>query len=240
MYSNSISAPQKGKTDLVIARDSTIDEFAGRQQQPLLIRLCHWFNVMFLAVMAGSGLQILTAYPALGPRGEQYSWYPFQNVAPPSWLRIGGWLAGGRHWHFAIAWFFVTNGLIYLCNFFASGEWRRRLFRPRRDALNAVHQFVYYLGIRKSPPPEDFYNGLQRLSYSGVLLLGVLMVLSGLAIYKPVQLHLLTLVFGGYDGARVVHLVGLCLFGIFVLIHLVLVSSHPRALLAMITGGRSG
>jgi len=212
----------------------------GRRQQPLPIRICHWCNVVFITLMAGSGLQILTAYPALGPRGEQYSWYPFQNLPPPSWLRIGGWLEGGRHWHFAIAWFLVANGLIYLCYFFASGEWRRRLFRPRRDAVNAIRQFAYYIRIRKSPPPEDFYNGLQRLSYSGVLLLGVVMVLSGLAIYKPVQFHFFALLFGGYDGARVVHLAGLCLLGIFVVIHLVLVFSHPRALLAMITGGHRG
>src|SRR5690242_7028828 len=98
MYANSISAQRNHKTDLVIDRHSTINEFGGRQQQPLLIRFCHWFNVVFLMVMAGSGLQILTAYPALGPRGEQYSWYPFQNVAPPSWLRIGGWLEGGGGW----------------------------------------------------------------------------------------------------------------------------------------------
>ncbi len=94
--------------------------------------------------------------------------------------------------------------------------------------------------IRKSPPPEDFYNGLQRFSYTIVLLLGVMMVLSGLAIYKPVQFHFLSLLFGGYDGARVVHLAGLCLLGIFVVIHLVLVLSHPRTLLAMITGGKRG
>jgi len=212
----------------------------GRRQQPLPIRICHWCNVVFITVMAGSGLQILTAYPALGPRGDQYSWYPFQNLPPPSWLRIGGWLEGGRHWHFAIAWFLVANGLIYLCYFFASGEWRRRLFRPQRDAVNAVRQFAYYVRIRKSPPPEGFYNGLQRLSYSGILLLGVVMVLSGLAIYKPVQFHFLTLLFGGYDGARVVHLAGLCLLGIFVVIHLMLVLSHPQALLAMVTGGKRG
>ena len=187
--------------------------------------------------MAGSGLQILTAYPALGARGAQYSWYPFQNVAPPRWLTIGGWLAGGRRWHFAIAWFFVLNGLIYVGYSFASGEWRRRLFIPGRDLVNALRQFAYYLRLRKTPPPPDFYNGLQRLAYSSVILFGVVMVLSGLAIYKPVQLHFLTLLFGGYDGARVIHLAGLCLFTMFVAAHLVLVSLHPREILNMITGG---
>ncbi len=214
--------------------------FSGRRQQPLPIRITHWCNVVFIVLMAGSGLQIFTAYPALGPQGAQYSWYPFQNTPPPQWLRIGGWLAGGRHWHFAIAWFFIVNGLIYLTYFFASGEWRRRLFHPGRDARNAIRQFAYYTRIRQSPPPEDFYNGLQRLAYTGVLLLGIVMVLSGLAIYKPVQFHPLTVIFGGYDGARVVHLAGLCLLAMFAAIHIVLVSMHPRELANMIAGGKRG
>jgi hypothetical protein len=82
MYTKSTSAPQKRKTDVVIAGLSTINEFSGRRQR-FLIRFCHWFNVVFLTVMAGSGLQILTAYPALGPRGEQYSWYPFRTWRRP-------------------------------------------------------------------------------------------------------------------------------------------------------------
>jgi thiosulfate reductase cytochrome b subunit len=212
--------------------------FKGRREQPLPIRVVHWCNALFLVLMAGSGLQILVAYPALGPRGAQYWWYPFQGMAPPSWLRIGQWLAGGRHWHFAIAWFFVLNGLIYLGYFFISGEWRRRMFRPARDSNAAVAQFLYYLRIRKRPPPADFYNGLQRLAYSSTIIFGVVMVLSGLAIYKPVQLHFLTLLFGGYDGARVVHLAGLCLFALFLVTHLVLVAMHPREIVTMITGGR--
>lgn len=145
MYVNSSSAQQNRQTDFVNARRPMLNAFSGRQQQPLLIRICHWFNVVFITVMAGSGLQILTAYPALGPRGEQYWWYPFQNAAPPSSLRIGGWLEGGRHWHFAIVWFFIANGSIYLCYVVASGEWRRRLFRPGRDAANAARQFAYYI-----------------------------------------------------------------------------------------------
>jgi thiosulfate reductase cytochrome b subunit len=210
----------------------------GRSLQPLPIRLAHWLNVPLLVLMAGSGLQIFAAYPSLGPQGAQYRWYPFQGTPPPPWLRIGGWLAGGRHWHFAIAWFFVLNGLIYLAYFAASGEWRRRFFQPRRDAWNAIQQFAYYTRIRSTPPPADFYNGLQRLAYTSVILFGSLMVLSGLAIYKPVQLYWLTLLFGGYDGARAVHLAVLCLLALFVAAHLVLVALHPREIINMITGGK--
>jgi thiosulfate reductase cytochrome b subunit len=211
--------------------------FKGRREQPLPIRIVHWCNALFIVLMAGSGLQILVAYPSLGPRGAPYSWYPFQGVPPPSWLRIGAWLAGGRMWHFAIAWFFVINGAIYLGYFFASGEWRRRMFLPWRDAGGAVLQFMYYLRLRRTPPPEDFYNGLQRLAYTSVVFFGLVMVLSGLAIYKPVQLHFLTMLFGGYDGARVVHLGGLILIAMFVASHLVLVALHPREIVTMMTGG---
>jgi thiosulfate reductase cytochrome b subunit len=209
-----------------------------RSQQPLPIRLVHWLNALFLILMAGSGLQILAAYPSLGPQGEQYRWYPFQGTPPPQWLRIGGWLAGARHWHFAIAWLFVLNGLIYVTYLLASGEWRRRWFQPGRDVRNAIIQFAYYLRLRSTPPQPDFYNGLQRLAYTSVILFGLIMVLSGLVLYKPVQLHWLTLLFGGYDGARVVHLTGLCLLVLFVASHLVLVTSHPRELLNMLTGGK--
>jgi len=70
----------------------------GRRAQPAAIRLAHWFNIPLIVIMAGSGLQIFAAYPALGPLGGKYRWYPFQDDAPPSWLRFGGWLAGARHW----------------------------------------------------------------------------------------------------------------------------------------------
>src|SRR5262249_34172334 len=118
---------------------------SGRRLQPLPIRVAHWLNVLFIVLMAGSGLQILAAYPSLGPQGAQYRWYPLQGVAPPQWLRIGGWLAGARHWHFAIAWFFILNALLYAAYLGMSGEWRRRLFLPRRDGWNALLQFAYYV-----------------------------------------------------------------------------------------------
>jgi thiosulfate reductase cytochrome b subunit len=212
----------------------------ARRAQPAAIRLAHWINIPLLVIMAGSGLQIFAAYPALGPRGGLYRWYPFQNDAPPSWLRFGGWLAGARHWHFAIAWFLIFNGVIYLIYMIASGEWRRRVFIPSRDTSNALAMFAYYLRLRKSPPPEDFYNGLQRMAYTSAILFGVVVVLSGLAIYKPVQLYWITAAFGGYDVARVVHLSCLVLLASFTAMHLVLVALHPRTIVTMVTGGHRG
>ncbi|HEX7127110.1 MAG TPA: cytochrome b/b6 domain-containing protein [Thermodesulfobacteriota bacterium] len=209
-----------------------------RPRQPWPIRLTHWLVVPLLAVMAGSGLQVLVAYPDLGPRGEPYAWYPFPGTAPPGWARIGQWLAGGRHWHFAFAWFLILNGVFYVGYLAGSGEWRRRLFRPRRDARNAAATLAYYLRLRKAPPDQGLYNGLQRLAYTGALALGGLEVLTGLAIYKPVQLGWLAALFGGYDAARAIHLIGLALLVLFVIGHVLMVLLHPRTLADMVTGGR--
>ncbi|HSZ21902.1 MAG TPA: cytochrome b/b6 domain-containing protein [Candidatus Sulfotelmatobacter sp.] len=230
-------SPPWSETTAVVAAET---RRRARRAQPAAIRLAHWINIPLLVIMAGSGLQIFAAYPALGPRGGLYRWYPFQNDAPPSWLRFGGWLAGARHWHFAIAWFLIFNGVIYLIYMIASGEWRRRVFIPSRDTSNALAMFSYYLRIRKTPPPEDFYNGLQRMAYTSAILFGVVVVLSGLAIYKPVQLYWITAAFGGYDVARVVHLSCLVLLASFTAMHLVLVALHPRTIVTMVTGGHRG
>jgi thiosulfate reductase cytochrome b subunit len=214
------------------------ERWKGRRAQPWLIRLTHWLNVPLLLLMAGSGLQIFAAYPALGPRGALYGWYPWQEMPPPERVRFGGWLAGGRHWHFALGWFLVLNGVVYLLYMATRGEWRRRSFRPHRDAGNAVLMLAYYLRLRRVPPPVDFYNGLQRLAYSSIIVIALAEVLSGLAIYKPVQLWWLGSLFGGYDGARAVHLIGLGLLALFTAVHLVMVALHPRAILTMLTGGK--
>jgi thiosulfate reductase cytochrome b subunit len=226
------------KTGTSMASSHISSKIEGRRPQPAAIRLAHWLNIPLLLIMAGSGLQILFAYPYLGPRGALYKWYPLQGSSPPAWMRFGGWLAGARHWHFAIAWFLILNGAIYLIYQVASGEWRRRTFLPLRDTAGALQMFAYYLRLRKTPPPEDFYNGLQRLAYTSAILFGMVVVLSGLAIYKPVQLWWLTAMFGSYDAARVVHLSCLVLLALFTLMHLVLVALHPRTVITMVTGGK--
>ncbi len=214
------------------------ERWQGRRAQPWLIRLTHWLNVPLLLLMAGSGLQIFAAYPALGPRGALYGWSPWQEMPPPAWARFGDWLAGGRHWHFALGWLLVLNGVLYLSYMAARGEWRRRLFLPRRDTRDALLRLAYYLRLRRTPPLTDLYNGLQRLAYSVIIVIAMVEVLSGLAIYKPVQLWWLGCLFGGYDGARAVHLLGLGLLTLFAAVHLVMVMLHPRAILTMLTGGK--
>jgi thiosulfate reductase cytochrome b subunit len=212
----------------------------ARPAQPLLIRATHWANLVLLVIMAASGLRILVAYPYLGPVGESYAWYPLQGVSPPEGLTIGRWLAGARHWHFAFAWLFVANALVYGTYFLASGEWRRRLFFPRRDARNAWGTLLHDLRLRKeAPPPTGLYNGMQRLAYTAVLLTTPLAILSGLAMYKPVQLPLLTALLGGYDFARALHLLVLAVLALFTVVHVLQVLLHPRTLVDM-TVGREG
>ena len=205
--------------------------------QPAVIRITHWVNLVLLTIMAASGLRILVAYPFLGAQGAQYGWYPLQGVPPPAALTLGGWLAGARHWHFAFAWLFVANATAYLSYLFASGEWRRRIFFPRRDARNAWGTLLHDLRLRKdAPDPVGLYNGMQRLAYTGVLATSPLAVLSGLALYKPVQLPRLTALLGGYDVARTLHLLVLAALALFTLVHVAQVLLHPRTFVDMTLG----
>lgn len=209
-----------------------------KRPQPLAIRLTHWINIPVIAVMAMSGLQIFHAYPHFGPRGATLDWLPFDGWEAPAWARAGRWLAGARHLHFALAWLLVLNALVYLGYLAISGEWRRRFFWPPRDTKPALHQVMYYLRLRRDPPPVDLYNSLQRSAYTAAVALGVLVVLSGLVMYKPVQLHWLGVPMGGYDGARLVHFGCLIALAGFVITHVVMVVLHPRSLGEMITGGK--
>src|SRR5437764_343387 len=96
-----------------------------RAEQPLAVRITHWANVPLLAIMAASGLQILAAFPEMGPKGAPAGWYPLQGWTPPAWMRAGDWLAGARHLHFALAGLFVANALASLAWLVASGDGRR-------------------------------------------------------------------------------------------------------------------
>ncbi|HZR09712.1 MAG TPA: cytochrome b/b6 domain-containing protein [Myxococcales bacterium] len=211
---------------------------AARAEQPLVLRITHWANVPLLAVMAASGLQILAAFPEMGAKGAPAGWYPLQGWTPPAWARAGDWLAGARHVHFGVAWLFVANAAVYLVWLAVTDEWRRRAFLPRRDGRNAWQTFAAYLRLRPPPPEQGLYNGLQRFAYTLAIVLGAIEVLSGLALYKPVQFSALAALFGGYEGARAIHLLGLAALLAFTVAHVVLVILHPRAFASIFTGGR--
>jgi thiosulfate reductase cytochrome b subunit len=205
-----------------------------------LVRVTHWANAVLLAGMIASGLQIYNAFGHFGPRGGPFYPNPFDGKPFPQWSRLGGWLAGGLNWHFALAWPFVITGAAYLLYMVFSGEWRSLLFRPS-DVRRAVAMQLYYLRLRKDHPPQGKHNALQKGAYTFILVLGIISVLSGFAIYKPAQLSWLTALFGGYELARYWHFWAVFLFLAFTLVHVTLVLVvDPASLRAMITGWYRG
>jgi thiosulfate reductase cytochrome b subunit len=205
-----------------------------------VVRLAHWANAVLLVGMIASGLQIYQAFPRFGPRGGPFYPNPWDGHVFPLWARLGGWLAGGLSWHFALAWPFVLSGLVYLFYLAFSGEWRSLLFRPR-DIPRAWQMQLYYLRLRKEHPPQGKHNALQKLAYTSIVLLGALSALTGFAIYKPVQLSWLTALFGGYELARYWHFWAVWIFVAFTLVHVALVFLvDPASLRAMITGWYRG
>lgn len=210
-----------------------------------LVRVAHWLNAIVLLGMIASGLQIYQAFPHFGEKGHVYPVpNPFDSGRFPSgfpeWARLGGWLAGGLQWHFALAWPFVITGLVYLAFLVASGEWKALLFRPR-DVKPAIAMQLYYLRLRKDHPPQGKHNALQKSAYTFIVLLGALSALTGFAIYKPIQLGWLTRLFGGYELARYWHFLAVWVFIGFTLLHIALVFLvDPASLRAMITGWYRG
>ena len=202
-----------------------------------IVRLTHWLSAILLVGLIASGLQIYGAFPNFGPRGEPYPVpNPWAGEGFPKWARLGGWLAGGLNWHFTLAWPFVITGLVYLAFLAVSGEWRSLLFR-RRDVGPAVEMQLYYLRLRREHPPQGKHNALQKGAYTGIVVMGAISVLSGFAIYKPVQLWWLTALFGGFELARYWHFVAVWIFVGFTLLHVVLVLMvDPASLRAMVTG----
>ncbi|HET8634058.1 MAG TPA: cytochrome b/b6 domain-containing protein [Gemmatimonadales bacterium] len=206
-----------------------------------LVRFTHWLHALVLAGMIASGLQIYLAFPHIGQKGKVAGVpNPLDMYAFPEWSRLGGWLAGGLNWHFALAWPFVLTGAAYLLFLFLSGEWRKLFFRPR-DARPALDMQLYYLRLRKEPPPQGKHNALQKLAYTSILLLAMISVLSGFAIYKPVQLSWLVSLFGGYELTRYWHFIAVWLFIAFTIVHILAVFlSDPASLRGMITGWYRG
>jgi thiosulfate reductase cytochrome b subunit len=208
-----------------------------------IVRFTHWAAFVLIFGMIASGLQIYGAFPRFGMRDGPFLPNPFQASPFPEWSRLGGWLAGGINWHFALMWPLVLVGLAYLAYLAVSGEWRKLVFRPR-DIRPAIAMARYYLRIDRDHPPQGKHNALQKAAYSGVIALGVVAVVSGLAVYKPVQLHWLAAALGGYQAARWWHFWTVWLFVGFSIVHVALVFlADPATLRAMITGeyrGRHG
>ena len=206
-----------------------------RRLHPGPIRVMHWINAIMIFIMIGSGFKIYENQPI-------FSWIRF-----PSFLLIGGdpeiafkynsdpGFGGALQWHFMAMWFVVLNGLAYLIYGFATGRLRRKMLPIRpREVLVTIREALHF---RLSHDDITVYNAVQKLLYIGVILVVIVQVTSGLAIWKPVQFSRLMLLFGNFETARVVHFLGMSAICLFLAVHVALALVAPRTLLAMITGG---
>lgn len=188
---------------------------------PGWVRMCHWINAVAIFVMIGSGWQIYNASPLFD--------FTFSRQ-----FALGNWLAGALLWHFAAMWLLVINGIVYVMLGFVTGRFRRKLLPI------SVHDVIAdgkaALAFKLAHDDLSHYNAIQKLLYIGVLLAGVVIVLSGLSIWKPVQFQELTAVFGGYDAARYVHFVAMAAIVGFLAVHIALALIVPRSIRAMVAG----
>jgi len=207
-----------------------------RRHHPI-VRITHWINAVALALMVASGLRIFNAYPAFARKGESFCCYPFADHPIPAWLTFGGWLAGARHWHFATMWVLVVNALVYLGFIYLHGEWRDLV--PRRGlARDSLEMVKFYVAARKDHPHQGKHNALQRLAYFAMPWVAAVSVISGLAIWKPVQLAPLTALLGGFVWARYWHFLAMLALVALSLGHVFMVFAvDPYSLRSMITGG---
>jgi thiosulfate reductase cytochrome b subunit len=204
-----------------------------------IVRLTHWSAFILIFAMVASGLQIYRAYSSFGPRERAYP-NLLTDADFPEWSRLGGWLAGGLNWHFLLMWPLMGVGVLYVGYLVVSGEWRKLVFGPR-DLRPAIAMARYYARLDKEHPPQGKHNALQKQAYSSVILLGVLSVVTGFAVWKPIQLSWLTALFGGYQLARYWHFWAVWLFVGFAIVHVTLVFvADPASLRGMITGWYRG
>ena len=188
---------------------------------PGWVRTCHWINALAILVMIGSGWQIYNASPLF-------------NFIFPRQIALGNWLAGALLWHFAAMWVLVINGLVYVTLGLATGHFRRKLLPIRPSEVIADVKAA--LTFKLAHDDLSHYNAVQKVLYTGVILTGIVIVLSGLSIWKPVQFQELTTLFGGYDVARYVHFFAMAAIVGFLVVHVALALIVPKSLRAMITG----
>ena len=203
------------------ASDSSATEGPAKVIQPAWVRAMHWTNALAMILMIMSGWQIYNASPLFGFR--------FSGT-----ITLGGWLGGALLWHFAAMWLLVVNGLIYLITGFATGRFRRKLLPITPSGV--LSDIKAALTFKLAHDDLSTYNYVQKLLYAGIIVIGVVIVLSGLSIWKPVQLSWLVALFGGYDWARYVHFFCMSAIVLFLIVHVALALLVPKSLRAMIIG----
>jgi thiosulfate reductase cytochrome b subunit len=188
---------------------------------PGWVRISHWINALAILVMIGSGWQIYNASPLFKFEFSKH-------------IALGQWLGGALLWHFAAMWVLVINGIVYVTLGLATGRFRRKLLPiyPSQVLADAKAALTFKL----AHDDLTHYNAVQKVLYAGVILTGILIVLSGLSIWKPVQFQELTALFGGYDVARYVHFVAMSAIVGFLVVHVAVGLLVPKSLRAMVTG----
>jgi len=188
---------------------------------PLVVRITHWINVFAVVIMITSGWAIYNASPLFGFE------FPYS-------ITLGGWLAGALQWHFAGLWLFVLNGLVYVLYGIFSGHFRRKLLpiSPR----GVLHDIREALRGHLAHDDLSVYNAAQRAAYVALILALIALVLTGLAIWKPVQFYSLAMLMGDYEGARYLHFFAMSAVFVIVLVHVIMVILVPRTFPTMFTG----
>jgi thiosulfate reductase cytochrome b subunit len=189
---------------------------------PGWVRVCHWINAIAILMMIGSGWQIYDASPL------------FDFISFPRSIALGNWLGGALLWHFAAMWLLVVNGIVYVALGLASGRFRRKLL-PIYPS-HVIADIKAALTFKLAHDDLSHYNAVQKVLYASIILTGVVIVASGLSIWKPVQFQELTALFGGYDFARYVHFVAMAAIVGFLVVHVALALIVPKSLRAMVTG----
>ncbi|WP_413197701.1 cytochrome b/b6 domain-containing protein [Pararobbsia alpina] len=192
------------------------------QIHPIWLRLTHWINAFAALIMMFSGWRIYDASPV------------FRDIIIPPAITLGGWLGGALQWHFAAMWLLVFNGLVYLAINLASGRFTAKFFPLSPRAV--LCDLVAALKGRLSHADLGHYNAVQKLAYLAVIVDLMVLVLSGLVIWKSVQFPLLRALMGGYDNARIVHFFAMSAMAAFVVVHVAMVALVPRSLLIMLRG----
>jgi len=202
-------------------RDTGPEPAASQEIHPRWVRITHLINAIAVIILVMSGWRIYNASPL----------FPFEF---PERLTLGGWLAGALLWHFAAMWALTINGLVYLALGFLTGRFRQKFLplRPSEFVADVKAAFTLKLSYKDL----TVYNAIQKLFYVGAIIAGLLAVLSGLALWKPVQLQELTALFGGYEAARYVHFFAMVAIVGFFVIHVVMALIVPKSLRTIIIG----
>jgi thiosulfate reductase cytochrome b subunit len=188
---------------------------------PLWLRLNHWINLLAVVILMLSGWRIYNASPIF-------------DFSFPKQITLGGWLGGALLWHFAAMWLLFFNGLMYLLFNIVSGRFQSRFFPIRpRDLFNDL---IAALRGKLAHDTLSDYNTVQKLAYLFVIVDVILLVMSGLVVWKPVQFPLLRELMGDYDNARIVHFFAMLALLAFAAIHIVMVALVPKTLITMIRG----